>query len=66
MSRPHETASSATTSAPLKRPNVPLVDERLSSLSAAPAFTRAAWSAGNPPATRLESTIRPSTNSMIR
>ena len=51
---------------PLKRTAVPLVDERLSSLSAAPAFTRAAWSAGNPPATRLESAIRPSTNSMIR
>ena len=66
ISSPHDTASSATTRAPLKRPNEPLVDDRLSSFSAVPASTRADCSAGSPPATRLEITIRPRTKSMIR
>ena len=50
ISRPHETASSTTTSAPLNRPIRPLVDPRESSLSTVPALTREACSAGSVPA----------------
>jgi hypothetical protein len=66
MSRPHDTASSATTSALLNFPRRALVDERLSSLSRAPALTLEAWRAGSAPANTLASTMRPRTKSVTR
>ena len=66
MSKPHDTASSAITRPLLNLPRPALVDDRLSSLSAVPGVTRAACSAGSPPATRLARTINPATKSITR
>ena len=66
ISRPHETASSTTTSAPLNRPIRALVDPRESSLSTAPALTREACSAGSVPAASAAIRIRPPVNSATR
>jgi len=66
ISRPQDTATSATTSAPLNRPIRRPVDPRLSSFTAAATLVPVACSAGIVPANTAAAAVMPSTNSITR